>query len=107
MILGQDGHAPALADRYLALVGSELAGKEIEEGRLAGPVRPDDAVAVAGSKFEVDVLEEHAFAEGEREIGYANHGTASFAWKRRGVQGARRSTRFLEHEGGGGPIIPP
>jgi hypothetical protein len=79
VVLGQHRHALARADGYLALVRLDLAGEELEEGGLARAVRPDDSVAVAGSEFEADVLEERALPEGERELGYAYHGKAFFA----------------------------
>jgi hypothetical protein len=46
-----------------------VAGKDFEEGRFACAVRADDTVAVAGSEFEVHVLEEGALAESEGEVG--------------------------------------
>ena len=79
VVLGEDGHALARADGDLALVGLELAREELQEGGLARAVRADDAVAIARGEFEVDVLEEEAFAEGEREFGYAYHGITLFA----------------------------
>ena len=55
---------------YLAGIRLEFAGKQFEEGRFTGAVGADDAVAVAGRKFEVDILEKDALPEGKAKIAY-------------------------------------
>jgi hypothetical protein len=48
--------------------GSSLPGQDFQEGGFAGAVGADRAVTVAGGKFDIDVLEDHSLAIGERNI---------------------------------------
>ena len=52
-----------VADPELAAVGLLLAGDHLEEGRLAGAVRPDHADDAAGRERERHVLDEQPVAE--------------------------------------------
>jgi len=59
-----------LVPRYAAGVelGVALSGEELQERRLAGAVRADDADALAATDEEIDALEEHASAARRPEI---------------------------------------
>ena len=53
----------------------QLAGKNAQEGRLAGTVCTNNAVAVAGKEFQVSTGEKFLTAEGKRDVVYCNHDT--------------------------------
>ena len=74
MVLLQHGHAFAGGDDHLARRRLQLAGKHLEEGGLARTVRADDAVAVAGSKLDIDILKKRLAAVGEGDILCCDHG---------------------------------
>jgi len=73
LVLVEIGDAQARADEDLAAVGIALAGEDLEKGRFAGAVGPDQAVAVAGGELDVDVLEDDAFAVGQGDVGGVDH----------------------------------
>ena len=62
---GPDAHRP--------LVGFDLPGKDLQEGRFAGAVGADKAVAVTGGELDIDVFKQNALAIGKRHIGCADH----------------------------------
>ena len=68
MILLQDGEAFAGRDVNDAARRFDLAREELEEGRFARTVCSNNAVAVAGREFQVDILVEDAFAELQAQI---------------------------------------
>ena len=51
LVLHQHGHALVFAQRHLALVRLDLAGKDLQKGRFARAVGADDAVAIPLCKF--------------------------------------------------------
>ncbi len=73
-VLAQPAHALARIQHDLARDGLDLAGEDPEEGRLAGAVGADQAIAVAGDQAQVDVLEQHLLAEGHGELAGGDHG---------------------------------
>ena len=68
MILLQEGQALARRDRHEALRRLELAREDLQERRLSGAVRADDAVAVSLGEFDVYVLEERLFTETQSDV---------------------------------------
>ncbi len=58
----QPRQRPAL-EPYLAQIGREHAGHQVEQRRLAGPVGADDGVDGAGADLEIDVAERVEAAE--------------------------------------------
>jgi hypothetical protein len=75
----QNGHAFGCTEDDVPLVRLQLTGKDIEKRGLAGAVRADDALAVAGSELAVDVLEQDPIAEGESEVADGDHGSTVLA----------------------------
>ena len=73
MILPQNRHPHGVGDDDLSRGRLEFAAKDTQESRLARAVRADDAVAVAGGKFEVYILEEKLTAEMKTEVVDCNH----------------------------------
>ena len=74
VVLLEDGHALAWGNHDVARGRLQLTGKHLEEGRLAGAVRADNAVAVSGGKLDIDVLEERLSAVRERYVLGCDHG---------------------------------
>ncbi len=58
----------------LAPIRLKLTCHNFQKGGFSGAVRPDQAVAVARSKLDIDVLEDDPLAIGESNIGYSYHG---------------------------------
>ena len=73
VVLTQHGHALAGGDDHFARGRLQLTGKHFEERRFARSVCADDAVTVAGGKFDVDVLEERLAAVRKRNILGCDH----------------------------------
>ena len=73
VILAQHGHAFAGGDDHLARGRLQLTGKHLEERRFARSVCADDAIAVAGGEFDVDVLKERLTAVRKRNILGCDH----------------------------------
>jgi hypothetical protein len=73
MILFERGHARSLGYDDLAFIVLDFARQYAEKGRLAGAVRPYDAVAIARREFEVYILEEASFPEAQSQVGYRYH----------------------------------
>src|SRR5690606_22969738 len=74
VILLEHGHALARGEAHRSGGGVNFPGNDLQEGGFAGTVSTYDAVAVAGSEFEVDIFKEHTLTVAERKIGYINHG---------------------------------
>ena len=73
VVLTQNCHAFAGGDDHFARGRLQLAGQHLEERRFAGSVRANDAVAVSGGEFDVDVLEERLAAVRKRNILRCDH----------------------------------
>ena len=88
LILPEHGKPLPFRDDNLTGVGADLCGEDLEEGGLTGAVGTDDAVAVAGSELDVDVLEENAIPVSEGDIGSGNHDLVlcTSTW-RQGIRG--------------------
>ena len=90
VILLQHAHALVIRDDDLAGGGFQLPGEDAQEGGLPCAVGADDAVAVAGGKLQVHVLEERLTAEVEAQIVDNDHGEfLSSGWKSQTTQGRR------------------
>jgi hypothetical protein len=74
LILVEDGNALAGAFADFAAVRIELAGEYFQKSGFTGTVCADQAITVAGSELDVDVLEDDSLAIGERNVGCGNHG---------------------------------
>ena len=72
MILLQDRHPQACRNDHAACTGLDLAGQDLEKRRLAGAVRPDQAVTVALSESQRDVLEQDLLAILKRHKGISD-----------------------------------
>ncbi len=93
-VLLEPAHALAGLEEDLPGGLLQLAGEDLEEGRLAGAVRADQAIAVAGGELQADVLEQHLLAEGHAEGTGGDHD---------GSNGGRgRDGRALCDQGRGG-----
>ena len=73
VILAQNGKPFLGSDGDLALIGLQFPRKELQKGGFSRPVGADDAIAVPGREFEIDVLEKNLPAVAEGDIGYADH----------------------------------
>jgi len=72
-ILPENADARARRDRHGSFARLFVTGKNLEEGRLAGPVCADQAVARAGIELERDTREERACTKGFTELRSSNH----------------------------------
>ena len=61
LILAQDAYLPRPVDGA-AVRRLDVAGQDLHESRLSGAVRAGQAVAIAGSEFDGDVVEERSGA---------------------------------------------
>ena len=57
MILLQEGETLSRGNDDFAIGGIQLAGQNLQEGRLSCAVGSDKAVAVALGKFDIDIFE--------------------------------------------------
>ena len=78
LVLPQHRDPLAGADDDLPLVRLDLAGENLQKGRLAGAVGADQAVAVARGELDIDVLENDPLAVGKGDIGCADHLLSAF-----------------------------
>jgi hypothetical protein len=76
VVLAENGHALACPEDDVPPVRFQFTGKDFEKRGLAGAVRADDAIAVAGGELEVDILEQDPIAKGESEVADGYHGSA-------------------------------
>ena len=75
VILTKHRHTDGVGNRYLARRGLQLAAKDLQKGGFSRTVGTDDAIAVSGGKFEVNVLEEKLTAKVKAQIGNCDHVT--------------------------------
>ena len=68
MLIEQGVTQPRLA-RHASRGGLEIAGDDLEDGRLAGAVASDDPPPLALGDGEGDVLEQLRRAEGDTDVG--------------------------------------
>ena len=73
LVLLQNRHPQTGLDGDLSLGCLQLSGEQPQKGRFSGAVGADDAVAVAGEKLEIDVLEQERPAELEGHIADCDH----------------------------------
>ena len=74
LVLLQVGHALVLVLRDIAGGRLQRAAEDLHEGRLAGTVGTDQAVAVAFAELDVDVLEQGFGPELHGDVGGDKHG---------------------------------
>ena len=73
LVLHQNTHALVFVDGHVALVGFELAAQNTQKGGFARAVGADDAVAIPLGEFHIHVFEQHAAAELQCYVVYADH----------------------------------
>lgn len=78
VILLKDAHTLSGTLGNGAVGRGELSGENPHEGRLTSAIGSDDAIAVAGSEFHVDILEEDALAKLYAEVVDSNHAVKIF-----------------------------
>ena len=83
MVLFQDGHALLFRDDDLAGSGLQVAGEDAQKRGLTSAVGTDDAIAVAGDKFQIHMLEKRLTAEVHADVIDSNHGFHSFSYEMR------------------------
>ena len=71
MVLLQNAHPVVRAHSHRAGGRLQRAGKDAQQRGLAGAVRSDDAIAVAGRKFQIDVFIQRAARELQADVGYS------------------------------------
>jgi len=74
LVLLQVGHALVLFLRDIAGRWLQCAAQDFHEGRLAGAVGADQAIAIALAEFDIDVLEQGFDPELHGDIGGDKHG---------------------------------
>ncbi len=74
LVLAQPGHALAGIERDIASRRFQLAGEDFHEGGFAAAVGPDQAIAVAVAKPDVDVFEQGFGPELQGDAGSGEHG---------------------------------
>ena len=80
VILAQNRHTHGLGDRHLARRRLQLTAKDLKEGGFSRAIGSDDAVAVAGCEFEVNVLKEQLTAKVKTQIGDCDHDIPLFTY---------------------------
>ena len=73
LVLLQNGDPLGGVDGDGAVGGVQLSCEDTQERGLARAVGADDAIAVAGEKLQVNVLEQPLTAKLHTEIAYCNH----------------------------------
>jgi hypothetical protein len=73
VILAKYRQALVIGDVNVARGGLELTAEQLQEGGFARAIGANDAVAVAGGEFEVNILEQDLTAEMKAEIVNGNH----------------------------------
>ncbi|MCY1530834.1 hypothetical protein D9M68_660400 [compost metagenome] len=74
LVLAQLAQAHARLQRHVARRRLQVTADDLHEGRLAGPIGPDQPVAVAFPELDADVLEKGFGTELDGEIGGGYHG---------------------------------
>ena len=74
---------------YLAGGRVDLTGKDLQKSGFSGSIRANDAITVAGSEFQIDLLEQYAFAVAEGKVIYVDHA---------GGKGTISEAFFLENQ---------
>ena len=77
LILLQNGHPRAGLDENFAGCRLQLARQELQKRRFARAVGADNAVAAAGRKLQIDLLEQNRTAELHGKIGNRDHDKTS------------------------------
>ena len=90
VILLQDGETLPGRDLHDAARRLDVAREQLEEGRFPRAVRADDAVAIPGSKLQIDVLVEDTLAELQAEIVDGNHLSVLLFYLRRMARNIER-----------------
>ena len=67
-VLGDQRHLQPLLAVDLAAVGRQLAGDQLQQGRLAGAVAPQQAEPLARLDLQVDAVEQRRAAEGHADV---------------------------------------
>jgi hypothetical protein len=75
LVLTQECHALMRVERHIAGGRFEHAGENLHEGRFAGAVGTDQAVAVAAAELDADVVEQRFGTELHGDVGSGQHGT--------------------------------
>ena len=78
VILTQNRHANRVGNRYLARRRLQFTAQDLEKGGLSRTVCTDDAIAVSGGKFQVNVLKEKLTAKVKAKIGNCDHDIPPF-----------------------------
>ena len=73
LILLQNGHPRAGLDENFAGCRLQFARQELQKRRFARAVGADNAVAAAGRKLQIDLLEQHRAAKLHGKVGNGNH----------------------------------
>ena len=73
VILRKDGQPFARPERNGSACRIEVPADGTQKGRLAGAIRPDDAIAIARQKFEIDLLKQCSFTELNIQTANCNH----------------------------------
>ena len=73
LVLLEHRHALLRVERDAAARRLEFTGEDLYKGRLAGTVRADDAVAVAGGELQVYARKQHGRAELHGKVVYRKH----------------------------------
>ena len=97
LVLPEDAELVGPGDR--ALLRRQLAGQQLHEGRLAGAVRPGEAVAAARGEGGGHVLEEHLRAVPHGDAVDCNHGRTLLAGPEL-AHGTHDYTRFRRRGAG-------
>jgi hypothetical protein len=74
LVLVEHGDSLSRAPDNFPPIRFKLTRQNLQKGGFAGTVRPDQAVAVAGGKLDIDVLEDDPLAIGESNVGCGYHG---------------------------------
>ena len=94
VILLEHADPHVFADRDVAGARLDFAREDLQQRRLPGTVRSDQAVAVAARELERDIFEEDAFAELKREVGGRDHGEAPCGARTQAGRWNRTSTEM-------------
>ena len=74
LVLAEHCNTLAGADKNIPFVRVEPAGQDLQESGLPGTVGADNAIAVAGGEFNIDVFEDNPLAIGKGDVRCLYHG---------------------------------